>query len=285
MAIHLESVEAVRILTSTITERVQSGIIASITRREYNRASQEISNVLIELYANIPEKNRVSYGIVHTIKVLSEHLYTQLTRIGAPVCEVAATLFQQSNDTKPKCVALGMMSFYGLGSLEDTLGYFEAAGASADWEMREIAQMLFRKLIAKHPDEVRGFLLGLTISPDANLRRFVAETLRPVQENKWFYRDPAYPLSILRNLFDESSPYPRTSVGNNLSDLARRLPDIIYDLVKELVDSGDDNSYWIAYRACRNLVKSEPVRVMNLLRIDEYRYKERMYRRSDYQRD
>lgn len=36
-------------------------------------------------------------------------------------------------------------------------------------------------------------------------------------------------------------------------DLARRLTDLVYDLVKELVDSGDKNSYWIAYRACGNL--------------------------------
>ena len=131
--------------------------------------------------------------------------------------------------------------------------------------MREIAQMLFRKLIAKHPRDVRDFLLRLAASPDANLRRFVAETLRPVQENKWFYKDPEYPLSILRNMYKEPSPYPRTSVGNNLSDLARRLPDAIYDLVGELVDSGDENSYWIAYRACRNLVKADPIKVMNLL--------------------
>jgi hypothetical protein len=68
-------------------------------------------------------------------------------------------------------------------------------------------------------------------------------------------------------------------VGNNLSDLARRLPDLVYDLVRELVDSGDENSYWIAYRACRNLVKADPVRVMDLLAVDEYRYKKRNYQR------
>jgi 3-methyladenine DNA glycosylase AlkC len=191
-------------------------------------------------------------------------------------------MYKESEDTKPKCVALGILSFYGLTEIEATLGYFEAAAASSDWEMREIAQVLFRKLIAKHPNEARGFLLTLTLSPDANLRRFAAETLRPVQENKWFYQHPDYPLSILRSMFKEPSPYPRTSVGNNLSDLARRLPDIVYGLVGALVDSGDENSYWIAYRACRNLVKVDPIRVMNLLRVDEYRYKKRVYRRSDY---
>jgi 3-methyladenine DNA glycosylase AlkC len=74
-------------------------------------------------------------------------------------------------------------------------------------------------------------------------------------------------------------------VGNNLSDLARHLPNLVFELVEELVASGDRNSYWIAYRACRNLVKKEPTKVMNLLHVDEYRYKKRVYRRSDYPRD
>ena len=83
-------------------------------------------------------------------------------------------------------------------------------------------------------------------------------------------------------MFQECSPYPRTSVGNNLSDLARQLPELVYGLVKELVDNGDKNSYWIAYRACRNLVKKEPVRVLDLLNVDDYIYKKRRYRRNDY---
>lgn len=102
---------------------------------------------------------------------------------------------------------------------------------------------------------MQAFLLRLVDSEDANIRRFVTETLRPVQENKWFYSDPEYSLSVLRHLFKERFPYPRTSVGNNLSDLARRQPELVYTLVDELVETGDKNSYWIAYRACRNLVK------------------------------
>lgn len=69
-------------------------------------------------------------------------------------------------------------------------------------------------------------------------------------------------------------------MGNNLSDLARHLPDRVFEIVKELVDSGDRNSYWIAYRACRNLVRKEPTRVMDLLEVNEYRYKRRIHKRS-----
>ena len=46
-----------------------------------------------------------------------------------------------------------------------------------------------------------------------------------------------------------------TYVGSNLSNLARELSDIVYDLVKELIDSRNKNSYWIAYNACRKFVK------------------------------
>ena len=72
-------------------------------------------------------------------------------------------------------------------------------------------------------------------------------------------------------------------MGNNLSDLARRLPELVYELVEELVASGNKHSYWIAYRACRNLVKTEPLRVMDLLRVDEYKYKKAIYKRGDYE--
>lgn len=69
-------------------------------------------------------------------------------------------------------------------------------------------------------------------------------------------------------------------MGNNLSDLARRLPEKVFTIVDELVQSKDKNAYWIAYRACRNLIKKEPKRVMDLLKIDEYRYKKRVYYRE-----
>jgi 3-methyladenine DNA glycosylase AlkC len=59
------------------------------------------------------------------------------------------------------------------------------------------------------------------------------------------YKNTDYPLSILKNMFKENSSYPRTSVGNNLSDLAKKLPNLVYNLVEELVESRDKNPYWL----------------------------------------
>ncbi len=236
--------------------------------------------VLDALYAAIPDSKRVSFGRVYTIQELSKYLFSRLTEANAAVYAIGSEMFQRSSAFGSKGVALGILSWYGISDYERVLPFFDAAASSPSWDTREFAQMFFRKIIQRKPEEAKAYLLKLAVSKDANTRRFVAETLRPVRENRCFYKNPDYPLSILRLLFRESSAYPRASVGNNLSDLARQLPELVFGLVQELVESGDRNSYWIAYRACRNLVKKEPARVMDLLRVNEYKYKQKVYTRK-----
>jgi len=273
------------ILNDEIKQKIENSIIENCLNKKFDLAIENISKITDALYANIPDGKRISYGRVHTIKVLSEYLFNQLSDSDAPTFQIASSIFQKGEDFKAKGVALGILSFIGLKDYEQVLSFFEAAAGDENWDVREMSQMFFKKLIRKYPDKMKAHLLKLVKSENPNLRRFVAETLRPGQENQWFYNNPDYPLSILRNLFKEQAAYPRTAVGNNLSDLARRLPDLVYDLVRKLVASGDKNSYWIAYRACRNLVKNEPLKVIDLLKVDEYKYKNRIYKRSDHQRN
>ena len=274
-----------QIINYDVERKIQDDIIINVLQGKYASAIKNVLDVLEVLYDSIPEDKRISFGRVYTIQVLSRYLFSSFVEKGANIYEIGATLFERSEDFRVKGIALGILSFYGIDDYKKVLPFFEDSASSDDWNMREFAQMFFRKLIQKWPYEMKEYLLKLTGFKDPNIRRFVSETLRPVKENRWFYKNPNYALSILRNLFRESSEYPRTSVGNNLSDLARHLPDLIFELVKELVASGDRNSYWIAYRACRNLVKKEPIRAMNLLRVDEYQYKKKVYRRSEYSRD
>ncbi len=96
---------------------------------------------------------------------------------------------------------LEILSFHGLQDYIQVLPFFEAAASSVEWDIRELAQMFFRKLIKRYPEEMKAYLLGLVSSDNPNLRRFVSETLRPVQENRWFYREPDYSLSILKKMY------------------------------------------------------------------------------------
>jgi 3-methyladenine DNA glycosylase AlkC len=274
-----------KVLDGETGKRIDDSIVEFLRRREYGVAMDSIAQIVDDVHANIPDNKRVSYGIVYAIRVLSEYLYGRLVQVDVPILPAASHMLRASADAKCRGVSLGLLSFHGVGSFEPVLPDFEAAAASPDWGTREFAQMFFRRMISHYPVEAREYLLRLAKSEDANVRRFVGETLRPVRENRWFYQDPDCPLSVIREMFQESSAYARTSVGNNLSDLARQCPDTVYRVVRELVDSGDKNSYWIACRACRNLVKTDPLKVMDLLKVDEYRYKERIYKRSDYHRD
>ena len=272
------------IINEIVERQIRQNIVEPLLQRDNEAAIANISLVLDELYANIPDNKRISYGRVHTIKILAQYLYTQLCEKNAPIFQIATTIFDKNPEYRTTGVALGILSFYGLNDgYQQILPYFEKAASSEEWDVREFSQMFFRKIIKKYPEEMQQYFLRLAQSKDANIRRFVAEGLRPCIENQWFYKHPEYPLKVLRHLFREKNAYPRTSVGNNLSDLARQLPELVEELVEELVKSGDKNSYRIAYRACRNLVKKEPIRVMDLLKVNEYRYKKRVHTRRDYQ--
>ncbi len=274
-----------QLITSPIPESTKKEVITLLQKSAFPEAAGKIGNLCDQLYTSIPDNKRISYGRVYVIRTLGEYLYSQLYKKGLSVFSVSVSLFECTGNFQARSVALCMLSFYALQDFKVVLPYFEKAADDEHWEVREMAQMFFRKIIKGHPQPIHTFLEKLVKSDDANIRRFVAETLRPVQENKWFYEEPEYPLTILRQLFKEKAPYPRTAVGNNLSDLARRLPELVYSLIKALVACGDKNAYWIAYRACRNLVKKEPLKVMDILKTDEYKYKKRIHRRSDYQRN
>ena len=200
-----------QIINQDLRTKIKKGIVNSALQGNYVKALNYMSTVLKELYKNIPEKRRISYGRVYTIQVLSKYLFSSLVELGANVFEISEELFERSEEFQTKGVALGILSFYGITDYKKVLPFFEASAASVNWDMREFAQMFFRKLIEKWPDEMKSYLLKLTESNDPNIRRFVSETLRPVKENRWFYKKPNYSLSILRKLFKESSEYPRTS--------------------------------------------------------------------------
>ncbi len=220
------------LLTAEIERKIGRDNLDPAVRHELASAERQMPLVLVELYANIPASKRVSYGRVHIVKVLVEYLHARLAAARVPILDVAANLYGAAHDPFARGVALGFLSFCGLDDCRPGLPFFESAAADSDWEIRELAQLFFRVLIQKYPGEMKQFLLRLVDSDNAWLRRFVAETLRPVQENRWFCTQPDYPLTVLRHLFREGAPYPRTSVGNGLSDLARRLPDLVYRLAQ-----------------------------------------------------
>ena len=259
-------------LAETAAKELSSGNIVKVAGK--------IDGIICNLYENIPDDKRIGYGIVYTIKTLSAFLFKNLI-LDKNELDTITGIFDTSSNFRSRCTALGIISHYGVKNCKKVFPYFMTAGSSDDWEVREISQMFFRKIIKPNRDEVKEFLARLSESDNPNTRRFTGETLRPVCENKWFFEQPDYHLPIIRKMFKEPVSYPRTSIGNGLSDLSRGCPELVFGIVDELVSSKDKNSYWIAYRACRNLVKKEPLRVMRLLKVESYKYKDRDFKKAD----
>lgn len=256
-------------------------IINSLNAKDTSQAIQRLLALKDEVYATIPDKQRQSRGITWVLEHISQ-IFVQLCGTGPELKEVAEQLYENmEKDDRLQGIPIFMMAEYGTTYPEEVLGFFIDVANSDDSIVREFAQGGFRKLIKPHQELILPWLKELATNDSQNLRRFVSETLRPVCQNRWLKTSPESSLEILRLLFKEPHPYPRTSVGNNLSDLSKSNPELIFGVIQDLVAMQDKNSDWIAYRACRNLVKKEPLRVLDTLGIDEYHYKDRNFYRTE----
>lgn len=249
----------------------------------YNKTALCFGNVIQRIRDGIPQKKRISFGRYSVIKMSGILLYEMLQNRKVDFFPVVTAIFNDNgNDELVRGLALQLISIYGVQYPDKAWPFLVRGGADQHWEMREFAAGFIDKIIKVYPQKIKLEYVKLVKSDDANLRRFVAESLRPVRENKWFLKNPQYPFSILKHLFMESAAYPRSSVGNNLSDWARSHPEMVYHIVEKLVNTGNSNAFWIACRACRNLIKKEPLRVFDVLGIDQYQYKEKIYYRKDF---
>jgi 3-methyladenine DNA glycosylase AlkC len=233
-----------------------------------------------EFHSAIPDNLRAGRGITWVVERIGMLLAAQ----GLPdeaLRKLALSIYSQlKEDDLLIGSAIFLMAEYGVRHPMEAFEFFETTARSGDWVVREFTAGAFRKIIGPNKDFVLPWLKNMAQSTEPFQRRFASETLRPVTHNKWLNQQPEYSLSVLRLLFKETHPCPRASVGNNLSDLSRKQPALIYALVKDLVVSGDVNSRWIAYRACRNLAKKEPQQVMDILGVNDYHYKNRNFTRN-----
>lgn len=256
-----------------------------IARMPISDASETLHRLIETIREEIPEKKRISYGRYSIIKKLGEEFYPILLKEDIHPVKFGEDLFENP-DSDPFVRSLGIQLVSidaverGISAVKKILPLFEAAASADAWEIRECCAGFIRKLIPPFTAKMLEWYKSQTCSANPLLRRFAVESLRPVADNKWLKNHPQFSFAILELLYEEPHPYPRTSVGNSLSDWSKIDREKVYSIVEELVKSGDKNSYWIAYRACRNLVKKDPEKVMDLLKVDEYRYKKRVYARD-----
>lgn len=251
------------------------------TYRTLDFSSMEacIDEMLDILHTGIGEKKRSSYGIVYVVNYLCKVLYKDLLDQGLDPYVLGLDMIERFTAYRTICVGFGIMSHVGVKEAEKVWPIILKGADHDQWEVKEFIQMFVRKMTKANKSYVQNQLIYLTQSDNPSYRRFASEALRPVVENRWIQENPDYALKVLCHLFRESHEFPRVSVGNNLSDLSRKNSEVIYKIVEELLAMNNPDSSFIAHRACRNLVKTDSARVLDLLGLETYAYKGQRYKR------
>lgn len=255
----------------------------SIRDTGIKKTSELLHQLMESIREDIPQKRRISLGRYSIIYKMGEHAYRGLKETDEDIYTLGFSLYEcPAADPFVRSLGIQILTLFAVDrkELKKVLPWLEKAACSEDWLIRECCSGFVRKLIPGNENIMQNWYQNMAKSGNPLKRRFASESLRPVADNRWLRKKPEFCFAVLENLFEESDEYPRTSVGNSLSDWMRIDQEHTLPLVKKLAASGNKNSYWIAYRACRNLVKKEPLLVMDLLKTDQYIYKKQKYFRD-----
>jgi 3-methyladenine DNA glycosylase AlkC len=206
----------------------------------------KISKFLFNEYELIPEKERIGKGRVFITKSVVEGSFNLLEdNFCIDFIEYCTMMFDYAelkNNNFLRIFSLLMIaksSTISRKTLEKGLKHIYTKFANhTNWEMREISAYTIREGLRIFP-EVTLSILNEWISnkPNANIRRLIAESLRPMADIKWL-RDPAKNdpiIEILIKLKADESEYVRKSVGNNFKDLSKYMPEKILDLTENMI--------------------------------------------------
>ncbi len=215
---------------------------SSETEQTFNK----ISEFLVKEYELIPEKERIGKGRVYITKNIVEGCFNLLEdRASIDFIEYCTGIFNYAESKDDNylrnfaLILLAKSSSLSEKALERGLKHIKTNFANhANWEMREISAYTIREGLRIFPEITLAILNEWLINnPTANVRRLITESLRPMADIKWL-RDPEKNdpiLNILIKLKADESLYVRKSVGNNIKDLSKYMPEKILDLAENLI--------------------------------------------------
>ncbi len=142
---------------------------------------------------------------------------------------------------------------YGLDHVEESLVAMHAI------TQRHTAEYAIRPFLARYPQRILQTLQVWVNDPSFHVRRLVSEGTRPrlpwAARLPQFIADPTPVLGLLEHLKDDPSAYVRTSVANNLNDIARDHPDLALATLARWREGASAERARVVRHALRTLVK------------------------------
>jgi 3-methyladenine DNA glycosylase AlkC len=124
---------------------------------------------------------------------------------------------------------------------------------------RFTAEISIRPFLEKHQQATLSMLRVWATDASEHVRRLVSEGTRPrlpwAPRLRAFQTDPRPVLALLELLKDDPSLYVRRSVANNLNDIGKDHPDLLFATAERWLKNAGENRQWIVRHALRSAVK------------------------------
>ncbi len=211
------------------------------TQDEEIKIFEKIDNFIKKEYEIIPEKERIGKGIVYISKYAAKEMVQFMKESSIINAEFFKYFIENAFIYGEKKKSQYIKHFTLLFMAESPIDfkikvpYIEKWADDEDWAIRETTGASILYELKRNSKELFTYLSQWVRSDNENLRRIVSESLRPMAEVKWL-RDPTKNdkvLEFLTILRKDPSIYVRKSVGNNIKDLSKYMPEKMLDLMEK----------------------------------------------------
>lgn len=209
-----------------------------------NPIFKEILEYFQKEYDIIPEKERIGKGAVYISRYIAKEMISFLKNeikvkkdYYTKFSEEGFSFKEENKNIKFIHFILYFFAeflFHFPEELNNVKPLIEKWTNHDEWQIRESTGEAILSGLKRNPEKMLAYLSLLTKNNNKNLRRLVSESLRPKTEIKWL-RDPSKNdkvLKILTLLRKDNSIYVRKSVGNNIKDLSKYMPEKMLNLME-----------------------------------------------------
>ncbi|TFF97964.1 MAG: hypothetical protein EU547_02895 [Promethearchaeota archaeon] len=235
---------------SKIKERTRNfceGITIWDQFKEDQDIFDKLNSYLKREYDIIPENERVGKGRVYISRYVAKECYNYLKNILKFSKEDLLKFANFSLDYTKTEKSLSIY-YFGMLFLSELIKTFPKEilnitdilkewGTNEDWKIREGAVYPIISSLKIDPDSALSVLSKWIEHDNEYIRRLVAESLRPKAQVKWL-RDPDKNdkvLKLLTKMRKDPSLYVRKSVGNNIKDLSKNMPEKMLQLMESWI--------------------------------------------------
>ncbi len=145
----------------------------------------------------------------------------------------------------------------------------ESMRAQYELTQRFTAEFSIRPFLIHHQDRTLARLSEWAHDPSPHVRRLVSEGTRP--RLPWAMRLPAFQknprpvLALLEQLKNDPELYVRRSVANNLNDIGKDNPALLFKTSAEWMKKASPEREWLVRHALRSRIKAGEPRALSIL--------------------